>query len=75
MSTLTVSPGERYYDRMRDEELLVLDALPRLNQILIEIEGSVQEIRPLGKFLASLRRGRIVSIEESRPAKESDGEH
>jgi len=74
MNTIRVSAGERYYDRPRDEELTVLDAAPRLDQILLETEGGVQEIRPLRDFLTGLRTGRIVLVEETRPPKGSDEE-
>lgn len=74
MSTIKVSAGERYFDRRRGEDLTVLDADPRLNQVLIEADGGAQEIHLLSDFLARLRSGRIVLVADAKPPKGTDEE-
>ena len=74
-TSVRISPGEWYYDLRTKDELTVLDLAPHLDQVLIEIEGTVQEIRPLSEFLRALRRGCIVQVEEIRSIKASDEEH
>lgn len=73
MSNIKVSPGERYYDRQHDEDLTALDASPQLDQLLIETEGGVQEIRLLSDFLKRLCCGDIVEVEVALPPKSSGG--
>lgn len=53
---------------------MILDADPRLDQVLIETDGGAQEIHKLSDFLTSLRNGRIVGVDDVRPPKGTDEE-
>lgn len=68
-SGIRIRPGQRYCDLRSDDELTVLGAAPNDDQLFVEDENGVQEIRSLRSFLAALCQGRIVVVEYEREFK------